>query len=186
VVLGSRQGFIERLQYEALLAELPADLKALFVCGYHVGCRKGELRKVQSPQADFEAGEIKLAGGQTKAKRPRTLPICGDMEIWHRSQYANQPEANPWVFYGARNRPVGDHLTGWTEACQRVGFEGLLFHDLRRSAVRNMERAGIPRAVAMAISGHRTESVYQRYDIVSQGDTSKRPRKSSQITRKWA
>jgi len=73
VVLGSRQGFIERLQYEALLAELPADLKALFVCGYHVGCRRGELRKVQWPQVDFEAGEIKLAGGQTKAKRPRTL-----------------------------------------------------------------------------------------------------------------
>lgn len=64
------------------------------------------------------------------------------MEIWLRSQYANRLEANPWVFYGARNRPVGDHLTGWTEACQRAGFEGLLFHDLRRSAVRNMDRAG--------------------------------------------
>lgn len=84
--------------------------------------------------------------------------------------YANRPEANPWVFYGARNRPVGDHLTGSTEACQQAGFEGLLLHDLRRSAFRNMERAGIPGAVALAISGHRTESVYRRYDIVSQGD----------------
>ena len=60
---------------------------------------------------------------------------------------------------------MGDHLPGWTEACERAGFPGLLFHD-----VRNMERAGISRGVAMQISGHRTESTYRRYAIVSQGD----------------
>jgi integrase len=165
-----RQGFIERPQYEALLAELPVNLKALFVSGYHVGARKGELRKIQWAQVDFDARLITLSGVQTKNKKPRTLPIYGEMETWLRLQYQSHPDDNPWVFYGARNRPVGDHLDGWTEACERAGLPGLLFHDLRRSAVRNMKRAGIQDRVAMEISGHRTRSMFDRYNIVDESD----------------
>ena len=58
----------------------------------------------------------------------------------------------------------------WQKATTKAGLPALLVHDLRRSAVRNMERLSVPRSVAMKITGHRTESVYRRYAIVSDSD----------------
>ena len=71
---------------------------------------------------------------------------------------------------GHEMTPEKSHIKGWTRACAVAGLEWLRPHDLRRSAIRNMELAGVSRGVAMAYSGHQTESVYKRYAIVSSGD----------------
>ena len=165
-----RQGFVEQHEYERLLEELPARLKALFVCGYHTGARKNELRRLRWEQVDLESGLLHLSAAQTKGKKARALPLYGDMRRWLEHQRATCPAGSPWVFHGAQNCPVDNHLSGWADACQRAGLPGLLFHDLRRSAVRNLKRAGVQDRVAMEISGHRTRSIFDRYNIVDQAD----------------
>jgi len=168
----AREGFLEDAQYRALLKELPKHLQAIFVVGYHIGVRVGTLRKLEWEQVDLNAGEIRLLKKQVKQKRAHTVPIYGDMRAWLDMQLSdhehNWPDC-PYVFHWLK-KPLGAHLKGWKEACDRAELPGLKFHDLRRSAVRNMERAGIPRNIAMGITGHRTESVYLRYDIVSDRD----------------
>jgi integrase len=94
------------------------------------------------------------------------------MRPWLEMQKAERDQKWPecrWVFHYL-SKPIGSHLKGFVDACESAGVPALRFHDLRRSAIRNMERAGMPRKLAMEISGHRTESVYRRYDIVSTQD----------------
>jgi integrase len=156
----ARTGFVEPRQYVALRDAMPERIRCLFIVAYHLGCRKGELLSLRWDQVDLAGGVIRLEESQTKTKRGRVLPIYGEMA----AALEAQPREGPRVF------PVSDFRGAWTAAVTAAGMPRLLFHDLRRSAVRNMERAGIPRSVAMSISGHTTESVYRRYDIVSEKD----------------
>ena len=74
------------------------------------------------------------------------------------------------VFPNDHGQPIVDYAKAWRGACKRAKLSGTLVHDMRRSAVRRLERAGVPRSVAMKLVGHRTESIYRRYAIVSQRD----------------
>ena len=75
----------------------------------------------------------------------------------------------PWVFH-RNGKPIRSFHNAWREACKRARVPGRLIHDLRRTAVRNFERAGVSRSAAMKLSGHKTESIYRRYAIVSEAD----------------
>ncbi len=75
----------------------------------------------------------------------------------------------PWVFH-RQGKSIRDFRSAWESACKRAGLVGMIPHDFRRTAVRNLERAGVARSVAMKLVGHKTESIYRRYAIVSQRD----------------
>ena len=82
------------------------------------------------------------------------------------------------VFYRS-GRPMKAMGRSWEAACRRAGVPSLILHDLRRSAVRNLERAGVSRSVAMKLTGHKTESVCRRYAIVAESDLADAGRKLS-------
>ncbi len=79
-------------------------------------------------------------------------------------------EIIPWLFFHRDGEPIKDLYSAWDRGCRTAGVAGLVPHDLRRSAVRNLERASVPRAAAMKLVGHKTEAIYPRYPIVVESD----------------
>jgi integrase len=170
-----RKGFLRDEQYSALLNALPADLKPLFVTAYETGIRLGELLPIRWDQVDFESGSIVLQTGETKNGEGRSLPIVpGDMADLLTAAKAERDATcpdSPWVF-NRQGEPIKDFRRTWEKACESAGVPDLNFHDLRRTAVRNMRRAGVPQVVRMKISGHKTDSMERRYNIVDGDDIS--------------
>jgi integrase len=170
-----RTGFLEKADYERLLAELPAYLKLALVIGYHTGCRLGEVMSLRWADVILDATEptFTISADVAKNKRHRTIPIYGDMLGAMRAQKDERDQKHPnleWVFHDGAGSRLRTFYKAWASACKRAKMDGQLFHDLRRSAVRNMVRAGIPENLAMAISGHKTRHVFDRYNISTDKD----------------
>lgn len=88
----------------------------------------------------------------------------------------------PWVLHHGTKRIIDDYFSEhWREARRKTGLPSRILHDFRRTAVKNLERAGVPRSVAMELTGHKTESVYRRYAIVNEADLSEGLKKLARL-----
>lgn len=168
-----RQGFFTEDEYRILRGILPDHVKVPLIIAYWTGMRTGEVLMLRWDQLDLEWGLLRLEPKTTKNNQGRLIPLVTEvieaLWKWKRKTLHHYPSCS-WVCHcrGERLRQIPRKR--WKKACEGVGLNGKLFHDLRRSAVRNMVRAGISERVAMAISGHKTRSVFDRYDIVSETD----------------
>jgi integrase len=170
-----RKGFFERADFVRHRAALPPEIKPVVTFAFWTGCRKGEILALRWAQVDFHESIVRLEPGETKNDEARIIPLAGELLEMLRMQKqirdTRWPES-PWVF-ARRGKPIRSIRGAWDAACAAAGLTGdaaRLFHDLRRTGVRNLVRAGVPERVAMAISGHKTRSVFDRYNIVSERD----------------
>jgi integrase len=167
-----RVGFLEDSQYEKLKAECAKVgmwLLALLEVGYIYGWRIGELLAMRVSQVDVVSGVIRLEPGTTKNDDGREVQMTDRVRHLLR-ECVRGKSAVDHVFTRTDGTPVRDFRDQWRRVCADVGLPHLLFHDLRRTAARNLRRAGVAEGVIMKIGGWKTRCVFERYAIVSQSD----------------
>lgn len=185
-----RQGFFEHDRFQAVRRHLPADLQAAITIAYTFGWRtQSEVLPLERRQLDLEAGTLRLDPGTTKNDEGRVVYLTPELkslltgqqervETLQRRTGRITPYLFPHLRHGQRQGlRRTDFKTAWKTACKAAGCPGMLRHDFRRTAVRNMVNRGIPERVAMKISGHKTRAVFDRYHIVSPGDLQEAARK---------
>jgi integrase len=172
----TRQGFFERADLEAVVTALPDYLQDFTRFAYLTGWRKGEIASLRWTDVDRDAGAIRLRPEAAKTGRGRTVMLEGDLaelidRRWEARLFENNGNVRVAAVVFHRNgAPVGDFRKAWATACEAAGVPDKLFHDLRRTAARNLVRAGVPERVAMAVTGHVTRSMFDRYNIVNEDD----------------
>jgi integrase len=169
-----RRGFLERDQIEAICDALPEPLRPVVKFAYATGWRTAsEVLPLEWRNVDWSGRCIRLDAHTTKNGEARSFPFTTDIETILKDRLAEHERLKalgticPFVFHRNGGR-IMTFRGAWAAACESAGFPGKLIHDMRRSAVRTFERAGVPRSVAMSIVGHKTESIYRRYAIVDE------------------
>ncbi len=170
----ARQGFFERAEFEAVAERLPEAIAEAARFAYGTGWRRSEVVGLRWENVDRSAREVRIP--TSKNGEPRSVPL--DESLWELMERRWAARAfedrgdtvlSQFVFHRS-GRQLGNFARAWASACKTAKVQGRLFHDLRRTAVRDMIRAGVPQAVAKKISGHETDSVFERYNIVSEED----------------
>jgi integrase len=179
----ARKGFFNAAQMGQVLSHLPDDgLRDFAAWCYCTGMRTGEAKKLRWEY--LEQDELHIPGEDCKNRKPRVLYVYGELaSILARRKKARFVNGSlSSLIFHRRGQPIRDPRTAWKNACEKSGCPGRLMHDLRRSAVRDMIRGGTPQSVCMDISGHRSLSIFKRYNITD-GDDQREAFRRTQLYR---
>jgi hypothetical protein len=144
-------------------------LRALLEMGYNYGWRVSELLNLRVQQIDLATRTIRLEPGTTKNREGREVTIESGVLLELLRQCLTGKDQDDHVFTRC-DKPVRDFRKSWENLCTAAGVPGLLFHDLRRTAARNLRAAGVPEEIIMRIAGWKTSSIFRRYAIVDKTD----------------
>jgi integrase len=177
-VENTRVSFFDDEEFRALLAHLPPAPAAVATFMFWTGWRRNETLSREWRHVDWQRGTITLEPGETKNGKGRTLPfdvlpalvtVLEAQRDYTRDVERRTGQVCRWVFH-REGRRVTSIRQAWRTACKKAGLIGKIPHDFRRSAVRRLERCGVPRSVAMELVGHQTEAIYRRYSITNETD----------------
>ncbi len=164
-----RRGFFTEPEIRDVLANLDADLADFVAFAWCTGMRKNEIASLR--WADLVDDVITLRSENAKNGCGRTVPLAGELaEILERRKQRRTVRIGETVMFAdlifhRAGRAIREFRKSWRTATRLANCPGRLFHDLRRSAVRDLIRSGVPQAVAQTLSGHRTSAVFARYNI---------------------
>jgi integrase len=168
-----RKGFFEHDDFLAIRAALPEYLKGFVTFGYKIGWRVDDIVNLTWAHVNRKEWYVRVEGDIPKNEEPITIYLDEELKEVFGLQWAGRKKGKKIIQYVFPNfegtEKIGDFRGAWKSACKETGVNRL-FHDFRRTAVRNYSRAGVPDVVAMLITGHKTRSVYDRYNIVNQED----------------
>jgi integrase len=161
----TRMVFFTPEEFRAIHACLPPPFNDLAMVGYLIGWRRGELLDLTWERADRINGELRLPRSKSLTN-PRIVRVGPTIrEILHR-RWREQVIGLPYVFHHRGRHISGDMIDlAWRNAVHAAGLTDKKFHDLRRTAARNMILEGIAPQVVMDVLGHRTLAMLDRYAI---------------------
>jgi len=163
----ARQGFFSTMEFRSVVANLPAYLRDFALFAWLTAWRPKEIRSLS--WLDLDGDTIRLRAENAKIREARNVPLVGELaEVMDRQRLKMSPKTS--LIFHHEGAPIGDFRKSWKTACKLAGVQEKLFYDLRRSGVRDMIRSGTPQSVAMSISGHKTSSMFQRYNITDDRD----------------
>jgi integrase len=172
---GARDRALSEEEYQRLLDVAPLHLRRILLCAYETGMRAGEIRQLTWDKIDFKTGFIRLSAEDTKTNEKRAIPLSPILretleEIRKELREGKVAPIGGHVFTWGGRAMSGGWKRAFHTACQKVELEDFHFHDLRHTFVTRKVREGHDYKRIMAITGHKTFAVFQRYNNPTEED----------------
>ena len=148
---------------------LPAAYQDVLDFAYYSGWRKREILDLRWTEVDEAGGVVRLSPARSKTRVGRVLPITAPIAAVLSRRRVRRRPGDATVFTRDATT-VRSWRRAWPLACRQAGVPGRLLHDCRRTAARNLVRAGVSEGIAMVLTGHTTRAVFDRYCIVNEAD----------------